>query len=277
MDNSLNYERIKSSMEYIVENFKLQPKIQDIASHVHLSEFHFQRIFKEWAGVTPKKFLQFITLNALKDEINQSNSIAELSYKIGLSAPSRVYDLFVNIESVTPYEYKTKGMGIEIEYGIQNSPFGLCMIANTKRGVCAIEFIDNNESEVVSIFKQKWENATIIENQLMANVLIDQIFGSMRTPINVLLFGTPFQIKVWEALLNIPFGQLTNYNKIASLINNPNASRAVGTAIGKNNLAFLIPCHRVIRSLGGLGGYKWKESRKLSMIGWEKAKVCDKS
>jgi AraC family transcriptional regulator of adaptative response/methylated-DNA-[protein]-cysteine methyltransferase len=259
-------------MEYIVANFDKQPFIEEIAAHVHLSEFHFQRIFKEWAGVSPKKFLQYITLNALKANIQQAENIFELSDRVGLSSQSRVYDLFVNIESVTPHEYKTKGSGIDIDYGIHDTPFGPCLLANTARGICAIEFIDGNEEEVIQQFKQKWFNASIRENPQATGKLVLMIFNNRNNPLKALLFGTPFQVKVWEALLKIPFGQLVSYKAVAEQIGNSNANRAVASAIAKNNIAMLIPCHRVIRQLGGLGGYKWRTERKLSIIGWEAAK-----
>lgn len=260
-------------MEFIIENFRTQPSIEKIAEHIHLSKFHFQKIFKEWAGVSPKKFLQYITLNELKKEISNAKNIVELSEKVGLSSQSRVYDLFVNIESVTPKEYKSKGAGISIEYGIHNSLFGSCFIANTKRGICAIEFIDNNEFEVLNNFKTKWSNASIIKNQQTTSDLVELIFNNNKTPVKALLFGTKFQIKVWEALLKIPYGNLTTYNQISKYIGNPKANRAVGSAIGKNNIAVLIPCHRVINSMGNIGGYKWSPERKLSIIGLEKSTI----
>ena len=223
--------------------------------------------------VSPKKFLQFVTLKELKSNIEKANSLVELSEKIGLSSQSRVYDLFVNVESVTPNEYKTKGKGIHIQYGFHNTPFGNCFIANTNRGVCALEFVDENNDNVLNLFKEKWKNATITESNKDTGIIIESVFGNNQESINTLLFGTEFQIKVWEALLKIPFGKLTSYSSIASLIENPKASRAVGSAIGKNNIAIIIPCHRVIQSLGGIGGYKWGEERKLSIIGYEKAKL----
>jgi len=276
MKDDVNFSRVKSAMEFIVANFNRQPKIKEIANHINLSEFHFQRIFKEWAGVSPKKFLQFITLNELKKNIESTKNLIELSETVGLSSQSRIYDLFVNIESVTPQEYKTKGKGINIKYGIHNTAFGLCLIANTSRGICALEFIDNDLSDTLSIFKEKWKNANIAENAKDTEALIEIIFGNNNKLLNVLLYGTDFQMKVWEALIKIPYGKLASYSSIARLINQPKASRAVGSAIGKNNIAILIPCHRVIQSLGGLGGYKWGKDRKLSIIAYEKIKLNQK-
>jgi len=276
MKDDVNFSRVKSAMEFIVANFNRQPKIKEIANHINLSEFHFQRIFKEWAGVSPKKFLQFITLNELKKNIESTKNLIELSETVGLSSQSRIYDLFVNIESVTPQEYKTKGKGINIKYGIHNTAFGLCLIANTSRGICALEFIDNDLSDTLTIFKEKWKNANIAENAKDTETLIEIIFGNDNKPLNILLYGTDFQMKVWEALINIPYGKLASYSSIARLINQPKASRAVGSAIGKNNIAILIPCHRVIQSLGGLGGYKWGKDRKLSIIAYENINVKQK-
>lgn len=271
MKEDINYSRIKSSMEFIVANLKRQPKIEEIANHVSLSEYHFQRIFKDWAGVSPKKFLQFITLNELKKNIESTNNLIELSETVGLSSQSRIYDLFVNIDSVTPNEFKTKGKGISIRYGFHFTPFGFCLIATTQRGICALEFIDNDASLALQQFKEKWQNADIQEDVDETSRLINSIFGEDNRPLNALLYGTPFQIKVWEALIKIPFGRLATYSSVANMVGNPKASRAVGSAIGSNNIAILIPCHRVIQKLGGLGEYKWGKARKLSIIGYEKA------
>ncbi len=268
-----NYDRIKKALEFIAANFESQPGMEEIASHIHLSEFHFQRLFKEWVGISPKKFLQFITLKSLKEKILDFKNLQELSESSGLSSQSRVYDLFVNIEATTPNEYKTKGRGMEIRYGIHETPFGKCLIANTDRGICALEFIDNNELEQIHALKKKWNNATLIHDQGSTSNNVLEIFRSEhQNKIKLLLSGTPFQLKVWEALIKIPYGSCSSYSTIAEAIGHPNSSRAVANAIGQNNIAYLIPCHRVIRKLGGFGGYKWGEARKLSMLGYEQAK-----
>ncbi len=269
MTKQLNYDRIKTAMEFIAANFEHQPKVEDIAKHIDISEFHFQRIFKDWSGISPKKFLQYITLQELKKHISKSTNITELSEKVGLSAQSRVYDLFVNFESVTPQEFKTQGLGINIVYGIHQTPFGKCLIAATSRGVCALEFIDEDMSSILQDFKLKWKNASISENNETTLEFIDQIFYSSSKNLKALLCGTPFQMQVWEALLKIPYGKVVSYNEIAIKINKPKASRAVANALGRNNIAILIPCHRVIRKIGALGGYKWGEGRKLSILGSE--------
>ena len=271
MNEDLNYNRIKSSMEFIAANFRHQPGIEEIADHVNMSESHFEHIFREWAGISPKKFLQYITVSELKRDIMTAGNLAELSDKAGLSSQSRVYDLFVKCESVTPQEYRTKGKGVEIVCGFHHTPYGRCFIATTGRGICALEFTDGCEEEFPVQFVDKWENAKIRRADSEIKPLIDSIFGKKERHVNALLAGTPFQIKVWEALVKIPYGSLTSYSSIAELIGKPGASRAVGTAIGSNNIAVVIPCHRVIQSLGGLGGYKWGEERKLSIIGCERS------
>lgn len=269
MTNQLNYDRIKTAMEYIAANFENQPKVEDIAKHINISEFHFQRIFKDWSGISPKKFLQYITLQELKKHISESSNITELSEKVGLSTQSRVYDLFVNFESVTPQEFKSRGLGINIVYGIHETPFGKCLIASTSRGVCALEFFDQDLKSVIKSFKLKWKNASITEDKEATSEFINQIFYSSSNNLKALLYGTPFQMQVWEALLKIPYGDIVSYNDIAQEIHKPKASRAVANAIGSNNIAFLIPCHRVIRKIGSLGGYKWGEGRKLALLGYE--------
>lgn len=269
MTNQLNYDRIKTAMEYIAANFEHQPKVEDIANHIKISEFHFQRIFKEWSGISPKKFLQYITFQELKKRISESKNLTVLAEEVGLSSQSRVYDLFVNFESVSPQEYKSHGLGINITYGIQETPFGNCLIANTSRGICALEFIDDNKNSILAAFKTKWKNANISEDQENTSELADQIFHSSEKKLTALLYGTPFQMQVWEALIKIPYGEVVSYSDIANEINKPKSSRAVANAIGSNNTAILIPCHRVIRKIGAIGGYKWGEGRKLSILGYE--------
>lgn len=272
MDANINYNRIQEAMLFVARNVHKQPSVAEIANHVHLSEFHFQRLFKEWAGITPKKFLQFLTLKELKKEVHNTKSIAELSETVGLSSQSRVYDLFLTIEGVTPHEYRRNGMGIAIDYGIHHTPFGECFIATTEKGICALEFLDNNAQATIAAFAAQWRDATIRQNQSSTGAVVESIFYQ-RSPraLRVVLSGTPFQVKVWEALLKIPFGALVSYNHVAEYIGSPRANRAVGSAIGKNPIGFLIPCHRVIRSVGDIGEYKWSSERKLSLIGWEKA------
>jgi AraC family transcriptional regulator of adaptative response/methylated-DNA-[protein]-cysteine methyltransferase len=271
MKEDINYNRIKSSMEFIVANFNKQPKIEEIANHVNLSEFHFQRIFKNWAGISPKKFIQLITLNELKNNIESANNLIELSETVGLSSQSRIYDLFVNIESVTPNEYKTKGKGIKIQYGIHDTPFGLCFIANTSRGICALEFIDKNSDHIIDLFKEKWKNAEILENKKETEALINAIFENKSKALNALLYGTDFQLKVWEELQKIPCGKTRSYKEQAIALKNPKAVRAVARANGDNRIAIIIPCHRVIGNNGELVGYGGGIWRKQYLLKLENA------
>lgn len=273
--NQLDYQRIQQAIEYLAENFKSQPQLKDVAEQVHLSPHHFQRLFTEWAGVSPKKFLQFLTVDYLKNRIQTSNNIAQMADTVGFSSPSRIYDLFVNIEGVTPATYKNKGIGLVIHYGYHDTPFGECFIAATDKGVCGITFLqDQNAGEEFELFAKKWSFAELIENATFTQPYIDQIFSKNpnNQKIKVLVQGTPFQIKVWEALLSIPQGAVSTYQNIAESIGKPKAVRAVGTAIGRNPIGFLIPCHRVIRKEGKLGQYRWGSGRKKAIIGWEMAK-----
>jgi AraC family transcriptional regulator, regulatory protein of adaptative response / methylated-DNA-[protein]-cysteine methyltransferase len=269
----INYSRVEEAIKFLTDNFKQQPSLYDVADHANVSPFHFQKIFTEWAGISPKKFLQYLTVEELKKEIKRSENLSEAAERVGLSAQSRVYDLFVNIESVTPNEFKTKGEGIEIEYGVHTTPFGKCLIASTPRGICSMNFLENNLDALLSHLRSHWENATIKKNNAATRSIAENIFSTdKKEKIKLLVKGTPFQIKVWEALLKIPFGSIASYQHIANSLGNPNASRAVGTAIGSNPVAYLIPCHRVIRQEAIIGQYRWGSLRKTALIGWEKAK-----
>ncbi|BDS10000.1 methylated-DNA--[protein]-cysteine S-methyltransferase [Aureispira anguillae] len=278
METTINYQRIEKALHFIANNVPAQPKVGDIAAHLNMSKHHFQRIFKAWAGISPKQFLQFLTLQNLKKEIEASKNLLELTEKVGLSTPSRTYDLFVKIEALSPGEYQQKGNGITIQYGSHSSPFGTCFLAQTKRGICALDFITNSEEAALKNLKSRFPKATFIEDNNATGAKVEQIFSPSSTassPIPLLLSGTPFQLKVWEALINIPFANLQSYQQIAQFIGKPKASRAVGSAIGQNHIAYLIPCHRVIRSIGAISDYKWNKARKVAMIGWEKAQIED--
>jgi AraC family transcriptional regulator of adaptative response/methylated-DNA-[protein]-cysteine methyltransferase len=274
METDLNYSRIEKAIRFLTENFKKQPSLEEVAEHIHASPFHFQRIFSDWAGISPKKFLQYLTVEELKKELQHTSSLTDAAGKVGLSAQSRVYDLFVTIESVTPNEFKTKGKGIEIEYGFHDSPFGECFIANTERGICSMSFSHQERSKTISELESHWENASVKQNQKSTEQFSRQIFSSQASEqkFNLLVKGTNFQLKVWEALLKIPFGGLATYAHIAKRIDNNKAMRAVGSAVGANPVAFLIPCHRVIRSEGLIGNYHWGSERKSAIIGWERSK-----
>lgn len=272
-----HYEKIAKAIEFITENARKQPSLFDVAEEVNISQFHFQRMFTAWAGVSPKKFLQYITADYLKNKIGESTNLVELAESAGLSSQSRVYDLFTGIEAVTPQEYKTSGIGLHINYGFHETPFGECFIAVTGRGICAMAFVDENskEQQLVMLGK-KWHFASIAPDQNLTENYIHNIFSphlSALEKLPLLVQGTNFQLKVWEALLKIPQGAVTTYQHIANSIGNPKAVRAVGTAVGDNPIAYLIPCHRVIRKEGILGEYRWGSMRKKALIGWEAAKT----
>ncbi len=266
-----NYTRIAKAIEYITENAKAQPTLEQVAEKVHLSPFHFQRLFTDWAGVSPKKFLQFLTTQYLKETIGTTANLIEAADMAGLSAQSRVYDLFTSIEAVTPNEYKSGGIGLTISYGYHITLFGECFIAITARGICGMAFVDNGSKQnLFNDFVKKWHFARIEKEEVVTEKYIQKIFNSNeKGEYKILVQGTQFQLKVWEALLNIPSGRLTTYQGIANKINNPKAVRAVGTAIGENPIAYLIPCHRVIRKEGKLGEYRWGSIRKKLLVGWE--------
>ena len=269
-----DYERIKKAIEFIQANFQQQPDLDAVAKEVYLSPFHFQRLFKDWAGVSPKKFLQYISLQHAKKLLHE-HTVSDTAYETGLSGSSRLHDLFISIEGMTPGEYKNGGEQLQINYSFAETPFGNIIVASTAKGICHLAFADD-EKEALLLLQMQFPNAhfrqvvdTIQQNALF---IFTQDWKDL-SKIKLHLKGTPFQIKVWEALLKIPMGDVSTYSGIANTINNPNASRAVGTAIGDNPVAFLIPCHRVIRSTGDFGQYHWGNIRKTAMIGWEAAKT----
>jgi AraC family transcriptional regulator of adaptative response/methylated-DNA-[protein]-cysteine methyltransferase len=273
MDENINYKRVEEAIKFLTENFKKQPSLYDVAEHAQLSPFHFQKIFTEWAGISPKKFLQYLSVEELKKELLKTSNLSEAAERVGLSSQSRIYDLFVNIEAVTPYEYKTKGAGINIEYGIHNTLFGECLVAITERGICSMSFLEDNADVFLAELQSNWQHAGIKRNQAGTQKVVENMFNTnAKNTIKLLVKGTTFQLKVWEALLKIPFGSLVSYQTIANGIDSPNAMRAVGSAVGANPVAYLIPCHRVIRQEAIIGQYRWGSLRKTALIGWEKAK-----
>jgi AraC family transcriptional regulator of adaptative response/methylated-DNA-[protein]-cysteine methyltransferase len=269
-----DYERIKKAIEFIRSNFQQQPDLDAVAKEVYLSPFHFQRLLKDWAGVSPKKFLQYISFQHAKKLLHQ-HTVSDAAYDTGLSGSSRLHDLFISIEGMTPGEYKNGGEQLQINYSFAETPFGNIIVASTAKGICHLAFADDEKEALIQLQlqfpKAKFRQVvdTIQQNALF---IFTQDWKDL-SKIKLHLKGTPFQIKVWEALLKIPMGDVSTYSCIANTINNPNASRAVGTAIGDNPVAFLIPCHRVIRSTGDFGQYHWGGIRKTAMIGWEAAKT----
>lgn len=272
----INYARIANAIAYIHQNFKTQPTLDEIADHVHLSPFHFQRLFTDWAGVSPKKFLQYISVQHAKQILNEPpTTLFDAAHQTGLSGTGRLHDLFVKLEGMTPGEYKNKGITLTIHYSYAESIFGRVLVASTHKGICYMGFSDNDELAFTDL-KKRFPEACFIETQDNIQQQALQIYNDDWGKIDQIklhLKGTDFQLKVWEALLKIPTGKLTTYGHIAKSIDQPNASRAVGTAIGKNPIAFLIPCHRVIQSTGVLGNYMWGSTRKTAIVGWEAAKT----
>ena len=272
----INYDRIAQAIEYIRQNFREQPNLDEVAEKIHLSLSHFQRLFTEWAGTSPKKFLQYISVEHAKRTLADGHTtLFDATFETGLSSTSRLHDLFVNIEGMTPAEYKNGGKNLFINYSFAESPFGSLIVASTSKGICYMAFEDDEEKAINNL-KTKFPNAAFERklDLLQQNALfIFQNDWSRLHEIKLHLKGTGFQLKVWESLLKIPMGKLSTYSRIAEQIGNPKASRAVGTAIGNNPVAYLIPCHRVIQSAGNFGGYMWGPTRKAAIIGWETAKA----
>lgn len=277
-EQQVNYQRIEQAIQYLEKNFRHQPTLDEVAEESNLSPFHFQKLFTDWVGISPKRFLQFLTVNFLKQKLKDSKNLMEVAESAGLSGQSRVYDLFTTLEAVTPQEYKQRGLGVAIHYGLHDTPFGKCLLGATDRGICWLSFLQQDEETELSIqhLKKYWNNSIVTEGPEITAQYIQQIFPAansiVQKKLHLLVKGTNFQIKVWEALLKIPAGNVTTYQDIAKSINNANALQAVGSAVGANHIAWLIPCHRVIRKDGILGEYRWGSLRKKSMIGWEMAK-----
>jgi AraC family transcriptional regulator of adaptative response/methylated-DNA-[protein]-cysteine methyltransferase len=273
--------RIERALDYLASNFESQPSLAEIASWVDLSEYHFQRLFTRRVGISPKKFLQYLTLDAAKQRLAASATVLDAAYDAGLSGPGRLHDLFVNVEAMTPGEYKKRGAGLVVRYGFHPSlPFGECLIMETARGICGFAFVTTDGRQAAyDDLASRWPNASFVSDDVITANSAKQIFtrhedgvSAIAQPLRLLLCGTQFQIKVWEALLMIPMGALTTYGDLARRIGyKKGAARAVGTANGSNPISYLIPCHRVIRRSGVIGGYHWGPGRKLALIGWEAA------
>jgi AraC family transcriptional regulator, regulatory protein of adaptative response / methylated-DNA-[protein]-cysteine methyltransferase len=274
-----DYQRIAKAVDFIRNNVGHQPSLAQIAAQVHLSEYHFQRLFSRWAGVTPKRYLQVLTLERAKSLLaNRQLPTLSASYEVGLTSGSRLYDHFVQIEAVTPSEFKHRGGGLSIDYGYHPSPYGQLFVARTARGICQLDFVDeNNADRPLLDLRANWCNAIIQEDATRTAPIVDALFSlapTKTTPLSLWVRGTNFQLNVWRALLNIPQGLVASYKEIAHSIGKPSATRAVGTAIGANPIALLIPCHRVLRQTGELGGYRWGENRKHAILTREAA-LCD--
>ena len=299
-EHSQQYQIIELAIQYIEVNAQRQPELDEIASAIGLSEYHFQRLFTKWAGISPKRFMQFLTKEHAKELLAHSENLLDTTHQVGLSSLGRLHDLFVNTEAVTPGEYKSRGAGLTILYGLHLTPFGKCLIATTERGICHLGFVQTSEGNAIDNLVTDWKQAKMIEDYKTTAPLIARIFpdtstrlsatretgpafdqadgfdtprenraGLLNPPLKLHLRGTNFQIKVWEALLNIPTGMVTTYEHIAAQIGSPNALRAVGTAVGHNPIAVLIPCHRVIRKSGEFGNYRYGAARKKALLARE--------
>lgn len=262
------YKQIEKAIKYIDENFKEHPSVDEVAKNIGMSKYHFIRVFKEYVGVTPKQFLHCVTLNYAKEHIKESKSILDSSLDIGLSSTSRLHELFVNLIGVTPKEWKEKGKDVHITYGFGQTPFGEALIGFTDKGICYLGFIDNNKKEIFQRFNELWENANLIFDEKLACEYLENIFvKNQKYPL--LVKGTNLQINVWKALLNLPNGIVATYSDIANYLNKPKAVRAIASAIGRNHIGYLIPCHRVIAKSGAMSGYRWGIERKKILIAYE--------
>lgn len=272
MSSQQHYQKVAQAIAYIQQNFQQQPQLGEVAAHIHLSPAHFQRLFTEWVGTSPKKFLQYTSIEYAKQILKQQQgSIFDATFATGLSSTSRLHDLFLQIEGMTPAEYKNGGEALTISYQFAETLFGEVLVASTSKGICALTFVKNTTGALQHL-KAQFPKAMFIaqSDSLQQSALaLFQTDHNQLAKIKLHLKGTAFQLKVWQSLLKIPMGQLTTYGELAKAIDHPKAARAVGTAIGSNPIAFLIPCHRVIQSTGAFGGYEWGQVRKTAMIAWE--------
>jgi len=271
----LDYARIAEAISYFKANFKSQPKLEEVAEQVHLSPFHFQRMFKDWAGVSPKQFLQYLSVEHAKEILKRGDiNMLHTALETGLSGGGRLHDLFIKVEGMTPGEYRNGGAMLQINYSFADTPFGRVIVASTAKGICHMAFMDEGEEKALQQLKRNHPNAEY--SQLVDSIQQNALFifsqdWNRLDEIKLHLKGTGFQLKIWETLLKVPPGGLTTYAMLAKKAGSANAARAVGTAVGSNPIAFLIPCHRVIKSTGEIGRYHWGAARKNAMIGWEAA------
>lgn len=274
--NANDYQTIERSIEFIENHFSEQPSLKEIAAHAGLSEYHFQRLFKRWAGISPKRFVQYATAQYTGALLREDNSILEASMEGGLSSTSRLHDLFVNIYAMTPEEYRQQARSLTIHYGWSTSPFGHCLVGMTDRGVCWLSFHERPDASALDELKSQWRGAKLSEDSIRAKEVVKKVFGNKQddtAPFMIHLKGTNLQIQVWEALLRIPPGKLVSYTNIAKTVDRSNAVRAIASAVGRNPVSYIVPCHRVIRRTGLLGGYRWGLARKKAILVWEVAQT----
>ncbi|MFU2198941.1 methylated-DNA--[protein]-cysteine S-methyltransferase [Acinetobacter baumannii] len=276
MLSSRQFAVIATIIEYLYEHLDQQPSLEDVATYMNLSPSYIQRQFQEWVGISPKKFVQYMSLQQAKYYLMQQRSLLDAALNTGLSGTGRLHDLFIQLEGMTPGEYKQQGDGVELNYSVETSPFGDLLVVSSDKGICSVRFVDHSENiqEIVKQYfpKAQLKNHSPIWHQQIAQWFRQDFSEHLQQKLPLNLAGTPFQLQVWEALLTIPEGQLRTYQDIAEQIGKPNAVRAVATAIGQNPIAYLIPCHRVIRATGMVGEYHWQKGRKLALLAWEMAK-----
>lgn len=277
LEQSEDYQRVAQAIRYLEANFKDQPSLDEIATAVHLSKFHFQRLFKRWAGVTPTQFLHYLTVEYAKERLLESENVFDTALDAGLSGSGRLHDLFVTFEAMTPGQYKDQGQGLTIYYGLHPTSFGPCLLGKTDRGICALRFISSEDgaAQVLAELQSEWPKAHFIERDDLTQPLVKAIFSPAangnQAPIHLAIKGTNFQIQVWQALLAIPKGMVVTYQDIAHKIGSPTAVRAVAGAVGKNPAGYIIPCHRVISKTGAAHGYRWGSTRKKAILAYEAA------
>lgn len=268
-----DYERIAETISFIEAHYQDQPSLDEMAAHLGLSSHHFQRLFTRWAGISPKRFLGAVTHANARELLASDAPVLDASLDVGLSGPGRMHDLFVTHEAMSPGEYKKQGAGLTITHGIHSSPFGSALFFQTERGLAGLAFADaGDERAVFEDMKRRWPKARFVDDETQTAPTAAKVFGEEAGPVPLFLSGTNFQVKVWEALLRIPDGRLTTYEGVACALGNPKAVRAVGTAVGRNPISYIIPCHRVLRKSGALGGYHWGLVRKKAILGWEQAR-----
>lgn len=280
-ESSRDYLLVAKAIEFLSRHVDQQPSLDEIAANVHLSKFHFQRLFKRWAGITPTQFLHYLTVEHAKEQLSKAESVFNTSLEVGLSGAGRLHDLFVNIEAMTPGEYKQQGKGLAIDYGFHETLFGTCLLAATERGICALRFLDEAEAQhdrtqsALAELREEWPAAKFQENLERTGGLVEQVFNRVNRnasqPLPLLIKGTNFQINVWKALLAIPSGSLVTYQDVAAYIDKPKAVRAVASAVARNPIGYIVPCHRVISKAGTIHKYRWGETRKKAIVGWENA------
>lgn len=270
-----DYDHVRRAISYLTAHWRDQPALAEVAAEAGLSEAHFQRLFKRWAGISPKAFVQALTLDHARALLQDAASVLDASYEVGLSGPGRLHDLFVTHEAMSPGEYKAGGAGLTIAYGFHACPFGEALVMVTPRGLCGVAFADGPDERAARLeeMQARWPNAAYVEDREATAPVAKRIFDPARwraeTPLRIVLIGTDFEVRVWQTLLKVPPGRATTYGDVAAHIGKPKAARAVGAAVGRNPVSFVVPCHRVLGKSGALTGYHWGLTRKQAIIGWE--------